>query len=230
MNTANPPAGDIGGFAERVSAYMPTLLAGLLVLVAGVAIGWVVKRVVVRLLIWLRLDLLGGRFGWRAALGRGDTRAALYNLAGSAAMAVVVLVFLDNALEIWGLAVLSRMADRLVVSLPNVGVALLVVAIGVFVARLAAERVEDLLEEEEFPRARLAAGVCRGFLLILTGALALWQLDFARQIVLAAFLILFGAIGVAAALAFGLGSARAVASGWQAFLPKLEKERKEKKE
>ncbi len=224
MTIARQPTGEIAGFADRVSAYMPTLFAGLLVLAAGVALGWVVKRVVVRILIWLRLDRLGGRFGWRAALGRGDTRAALYNLAGSAAMLVILLLFLDNALEIWGLTVLSRMADRVAVSLPNIGLALLVVVIGVLVARMAGERTEDLLEEEEFPRARLVGALVRGLLLTLSGALALWQLGFAQQIVLAAFLILFGAIGIAFALAVGLGSARAVAAGWEALLRKRNKE------
>ena len=220
MTIGRQPTGEIAGFAERVSAYLPTLFAGLLVLAAGVVVGWVVKRVIVRILIWLRLDRLSGRFGWRAALGRGDTRAALYSLAGTAAMIVVVLLFLENALEIWGLTVLSRMADRVMVSLPEIGLALLVVVVGVLVARMAGERIEDLLEEEEFRRARLAGAICRSVLLTLTGALALWQLGFARQIVLAAFLILFGAIGVAFALAVGLGSAQAVRKAWDALFEK----------
>jgi len=223
MSNAGQPTMEIGGFADRVVAYMPTLLAGLLVLCAGVFLGWVVKRGVVRVLIWLRLDRLGGRVGWRVALGRGDTRAALYNLAGAAAMTVVVLLFLDNALDIWGLSVLSRMADRVVLALPDVGLALLVVIAGVLVARLAGERVEDLFEMEEFAHARLAGWTCRSLLLVLTGALALWQIGFARQIVLAAFLILFGAMGVAFALAVGLGSARAVGVGWDSLLERRRK-------
>ena len=51
-------------------------------------------------------------------------------------------------------------------------------------------------------------------------ALGLWQLNFAREIVLAAFLIGFGAIGVAFAMAVGLGSARAVQGGWDALFKK----------
>ncbi len=223
MTNAGQPTGWIAGFVDRVLVYLPTLLAGLLVLCAGVAIGWVAKRAVVRVLIWLRLDRLGGRVGWRAALGRGDTRAALYNLAGAAVMAVVVLIFLDNALEIMGLTVLSRMADRVVLALPDLGLALLVVIAGLIVARLAGERVEDLFEIEEFAHARLAGSVCRSVLLVLTGALALWQIGFARQIVLAAFLILFGAIGIAFALSVGLGSARAVGAGWEALFQRRKK-------
>ncbi|MEO8433127.1 MAG: hypothetical protein ABI592_16610 [Acidobacteriota bacterium] len=224
MTIERQPTEEIAGFADRVSAYLPTLFAGLLVLAAGAVVGWIVKRVVVRILIWLRLDRLGGRLGWRAALGRGDTRAALYNLAGNTAMMVVLLLFLDNALVIWGLTVLSRMIERIVISLPNIGLAVLVVVLGVLVARMASQRVEDALEQEEIPYARLAGGICRALLLTVTGALALWQLGFARQIVLAGFLVFFGAIGVAFALAAGLGSARAMSAGWEALFRKRKRE------
>lgn len=71
------------------------------------AAGWVLKRAVIRALIWLRLDRLGGNIGWRAAFGKGNVRAALYNLVGSIAMMIIVLLFLDNALDIWGLTVRS---------------------------------------------------------------------------------------------------------------------------
>ena len=81
-----------------------------------------------------------------------------------------------------------------------------------------ADRAEDALEEEEIAYARLIGEDIKGALLAVVGALALWQLDFARQIVLAAFLIAFGAIGVAFALAVGLGSAHAIQRGWEALL------------
>ena len=57
-------------------------------------------------------------------------------------------------------------------------------------------------------------------LLAVTIALSLWQLNFAREIVFAAFLIGFGAIGVAFAMAVGLGSAKAIQSGWETLFNK----------
>jgi hypothetical protein len=51
-------------------------------------------------------------------------------------------------------------------------------------------------------------------------ALALWQAAFAREIVLAAFLISFGAIGVAFAVAVGLGSAKAIQRVWEGLFEK----------
>ena len=54
----------------------------------------------------------------------------------------------------------------------------------------------------------------------MVAALALWELDFARQIVLSGFLVAFGSMGVAFALCVGLGSARAVQRGWDEFFEK----------
>jgi Mechanosensitive ion channel, conserved TM helix len=202
-------------FADRFWSYLPTLAGGLFVLGVGVLLGWVAKRAVVRVLVWLRLDRLGGRVGWRTAFAKGDVRAALYDLVGGLAMTVVVLVFLDNAFQIWGLAVLSRMIDGAVVYLPNLGIVALIVVVGLLLSNIVSQRAAAALEEEGFEHATLAARILKGVLLSLVGALALWQLSFARQIILGAFLIGFAAVGLAFALSVGIGGARAIQSGMQ---------------
>ncbi len=196
---------------RQVSDYMPTLLAGLVVLLAGAAAGWLLKRATVRVLLLLRLDRLGGgRSAWRSALGKGDVRAALYSLAGTVAGAILFLVFVDNALEIWGLTVLARLVDQVIFYLPTLGLAILISWVGIAFSNVLARRVEKLLIEERVPRTALLVGLARTAFLSVVAALAMWELDFAREIVLAAFLIGFGAIGVAFALGVGIGSARAI--------------------
>jgi hypothetical protein len=215
-----PVTEPLAGLIQRFTDYVPTLAAGALVLALGLVLGWVAKRAVVRILIWLRLDRLAGRVGWRSAFGKGDVRAALYELLGTVAFVLVVLVFLDNALIIWGLAVLSRLMDNIVFSLPRLGLAAIVVAIGIAIANAVAERTEAALEEEEIAHARLLARGLKAMLLAVAAALALWELDFARQIVLAGFVIGFGAMGIAFALSVGLGSSRAIQKGWEALFEK----------
>jgi hypothetical protein len=224
--TASPPSaqttteGPLAEFFRRLTDFLPDLAAGLFVLAVGIVIGWLVKRLVVRVLVWLRLDRLGGRLAWRAAFGKGDVRAALYNLVGTAAMILVVLVFLDDALRIWGLVALSEMIGRLIVYAPNLLFVALIVGAGVLLANLLARRVEDALEEEGFAHPRFVARIFKSALLAVVGALALWQLDLAREIVLAAFLIAFGAVGVAFALAVGLGSAKPMQRVWESLFKK----------
>jgi hypothetical protein len=215
-----PMTEPLAGLIRRFTDYLPTLAAGLLVLGLGFAVGWVAKRALVRILVWLRLDRLAGRVGWRSAFGKGDFRAALYDLVGTLAFVLVVLVFLDNALTIWGLAVLSRMIDSFVVALPRLALAALVVGVGFAVASAASARAENALEEEEVGYARLLAKGLKAVLLAVVAALALWELNFARQIVLSGFVIAFGAMGLAFALSVGLGSARAIQRGWEELFEK----------
>lgn len=201
-------------FLRRLSEYLPSLTAGLLVLALGLVVGWIVKRAVIRVLIWLRIDRLGERMGWRAAFGKGDVRAAMYDLAGNLSMVLVILVFLDNALEILQLSVLSRMIDDVVFYLPNLLLVALIVIVGGLVAHVSGARVARALAEEGVARARLLGKTFKGILLLLVGALALWQLDLGRQIVLTGFAVIFGALGVAFAIAVGLGSVKAIGRVW----------------
>ncbi len=207
--------GPIEQFTAQVSDYLPTLAAGLVVLALGFALGWVVKRAVIRLLTWLRLDRLASQRGWRSAFGKGDVRAALATGIGDLVGLIILLVFLDDALQIWGLTVMSRSLDRVLVYLPNLALVAVIVGVGMLLANSLAQRVEEALDEEEFTHARLVAKVFKGTLLAIVGALGMWQLGLARQIVFAAFLIAFGAIGVAFALAVGLGSGKAMQRAWE---------------
>lgn len=208
--TQLPATGTLAEFQSRLAEYLPTLAAGLVVLALGVGVGWLAKRAIVRALVWLRLDRLGGRQSWRAAFAKGDVRSALYDKVGNVVMTLVLLVFLDNALQIWRLDVLSRLVDRFLVYLPNLAMVVVIAGLGMLLANTVGDRVEEALEEEGMARARLVAKTCKAALWTVVAALALWELDFAREIVLAAFLIGFGAVGVAFALSVGIGSSRAV--------------------
>jgi hypothetical protein len=206
--------------ARQFSAYLPTFAAGFLVLLLGVTVGWLVKRTIVRLLLWLRLDRLAGRTGWRTALGKGDVRAALYNVVGSIGMGLVILLFADDALRRWGLQAPSRFIAALLGYLPNLSLGTVITLAGVIIANALGARVEGALREEGLVRARLLARTFKGTLLFVVGALAMWELQFAREIVLGGFLIAFGSLGVAFALAVGLGSAKAIQQGWEAMFAK----------
>ncbi len=199
--------------SQRFTDYLPTLFGGMVVLALGLAAGWVAKRAVIRILIWLRLDRLGGRYGWRAAFGKGDVRAALYEVSGTVVMVLIGLVFLEEALKIWQLTGLADVIDRLILYVPNLALVGLILGVGWWLTGTFARRVEEALEDEGVAKAPLLAKTLRASLLAIVIALALWQLNLAREIVFAAFLIAFGAMGVAFAVAVGLGAAKAVHRG-----------------
>lgn len=224
MQTAQGPLAEL---STRFTNYLPTLAAGLVVVVVGLVVGWLAKRTIIAFLIWTRLDRLGGPTSWRSALAKADVRAALYEGIGSIVWAVVALIFLDNALQIWGLAVLASVADRIIAYLPSMAVAGVIVGIGLLIATSVGEGVEDALAEAGLASPRLLGSIAKSAVLAIVAALAIWELNFARQIVMGAFLIGFGSIGVAFALAVGMGSSQAIREAWQQMFDKQQSQKKE---
>jgi hypothetical protein len=110
----------------NIVGYLPTLLAGLIVLVLGGIVAWVVSRLVVRILILLRLDRVIVRFGWGRALDKGDVRHSLFGLVGMILGFLVFLVFLENAVVLWKLTVLSQLLERIIILIPQLMVATLI--------------------------------------------------------------------------------------------------------
>jgi len=211
----NKPFESVRELMNSVAAYLPTLLAGLVVLLLGLVAGWIASRVLVRLLIFMRLDRVTARLGWTDALNKGDVRHSLFESFGTLLGILIFLIFFENALLIWRLTVLSQLLDKVVLLIPDLVTAVIILLAGWGVAAGVARGVQRALNHEEFERARLAARFVRWAILVTTTAIVLVQLNIAVVIVTGAFLIVFGALALCAVLAFGLGSKRAVELMWE---------------
>jgi hypothetical protein len=225
------PLESVRDVMTNVVGYLPMLLAGLIVLLLGAVVAWVVAKLTVRILIFLRLDRVITRLGWGRALEAGDVRHSLFRLAGTVLGLLVFLVFLDNAVVIWRLTVLSQLLEKLVRLIPQLMTGAIVLLVGWGVAAAVSRAVQRALYQEEFERARLVGRIVRAAIQVLATAVALVELDIAVGIVTGACLIAFGALALGFALAFGLGSRRAVEIMWEKRLtpPREKPEPKEQK-
>ena len=214
----------------NVVGYLPTLLAGFIVMMIGLAVAWIAAKLVVRILIFLRLDRVIVRLGWGRALEKGDVRHSLFGLVGTVVGVLLFLVFLDNAVVIWKLTVLSQLLEKLVRLIPQLITAAIILLIGWGVATAVSRAVLRTLYQEEFERARLVARIVHAAVLVFASAVALVELDIAVAIVTGAFLIAFGALALSAVLAFGLGSKRAVEMMWEERFRRRDEEREKEAE
>jgi hypothetical protein len=208
----------------RVIDFLPALIAGFLVLLVGLLLAWITARVVSRLLILLRIHHVAERLRWGGALRKGDVRHTVISLLGSAAGTLVFLVFLDKALGLWGLTVLSQLLERLVFLVPALIVCLFIVIIGLVIGAMVERGVRHALYEEEVVRASLISRLVRAGILVFAVSIALMQLGLATELVKLAFAITFGALALSFVLAFGLGSRRAVELMWEEVLQRPRKE------
>lgn len=198
--------------------FLPTILAGLLVLLLGLLVAWAASQLLVRLLMLMRLDRVMARLRWTSALESADARHALFKLVGTLLGIFIFMVFLANALMIWHLTVLSDLFTRVLLRIPEIVAAGLILLVGWALANLAMRAVLQLLYREQVAQARLVATLVRWAILVTAFAAALVELQVAVTIVTGAYLITFGMVALCVALAVGLGSRRGIELMWERYL------------
>lgn len=188
----------------QVFQYVPLLLGALVILFAGYLLAKLLERVTDRVLTRIGLNRWleqGGvmdaveRTGWRARPSR-----VFANLIFWFVMFAVILVA-ANAL---GLNALADLFSELVSYIPSLIAAVVIVLVGIVLG----DFVEGLIRASAgaLHGGTTMARVGRGSVVVLAIFMALQTLGIAPDIVTTAFAILFGAVALAMALAFGLGN------------------------
>jgi hypothetical protein len=200
----------IGRFFSQVVDYLPSLAAGLLLVLVGLLAAWFVKRVTVQILLMLRPHRLLHGFRWARGLGRTDVRLSLYNVLGDLVGFVIFLVFLNAAFAAMRLSVVSALVEKAVLVVPRVLVSLAVFGFGAMLSLAAGTTVRRALQREGVPRPGLIATFVRGALLLLFGGMALEQLDVAREVVVIGFTIIYLTLATLTVVALAVGGNTAV--------------------
>lgn len=182
MNTN--PQNPFLDLSQTVLAYLPSLLAGVVLLFVGWAAGWIAKRIVIQLLVVLRFE----RFvRWRRELSKADIRYGLYNFLGNLVFLLVFLVFLYSALDVMKLAVLSQLIQNSVLFVPRLLLALVIFGVGWLLASRASRAVFSALIKENVPQYSLIARFIKFIVVLFFSAMALVELEIATQIVIIGF-------------------------------------------
>ena len=179
----------------KVINFLPSILGGLLWLLAGWLVAWLVKRIVIQLSVIFRLHRYLPRMQWRKALAKADVRRALYNFLGNLAFAAVFLVFLYSALSALKLTVLSHLLEQTIFFVPRFIGSLIIFAVGFFLSTRISVAVHMAVLREGIPRASLIGRFVKAALLVFFSAMALTELGFARQIIIIGFAVSFATLG-----------------------------------
>ncbi len=181
---------------EQIIAYLPSLLAGIVLVLVGWVLGWFAKRIIIQLSLILRLDRFLIRSRWRDDFSKGDVRFGFYNFLGNIVFWIVFLIFFDNALSAWKLTVLSGLLERGILYLPKVIIALAIFGVGWLISSWASRSIFRALKRESIPRPTLISRFSKAVLLLLFSTMALVELDVAREIVLIGFATIFITLGI----------------------------------
>lgn len=184
--------------------FMPRLLAALFMLVVGFVVATALRALTRRALQWLRFNALMERTGARQFL----QHARLHEpdrLVASLVFWLTWIVLVLAVLQTLGIGAVDALTRDFVHYLPKLFSAVLILVLGSFLSIVAWRASLLAAVNARVPAPKLVAALARVVVVLAAVAMALEQLAIGRQVILAAFVISFGALMLALALAFGLG-------------------------
>lgn len=192
-------------FWTQLAAFVPQLLAALVLLFLGWILANVVRSAVGKILDTLKFDELGKKTGIEAFMRQGNIDLTLSRLIANLIYWIILLVVIVTVANSLGLTTVAELFNKVVFYLPNIIVAVLVLVFGVLVARFINRLVFAYLNNMGVEGALTLSTLAEYAVIIFVVFVALEQLQIGTHLLTSAFQIGFGAIGLAFALAFGLG-------------------------
>lgn len=192
-------------FWTQLAGFVPQLLAALLLLFVGWLLANLARTGVIKLLDLLRFDSLAEKTGIEAFLKQGNLDLSLSRLMAKLVYWIIIFIVVVTVANSLGLHMVAELFNKVVFYLPNIIVAILVLVFGVLVARFINRMVFAYLNNIGVQGALTLSTLSEYAVIVFVIFVALEQLEIGTNLLTAAFQIGFGAIGLAFALAFGLG-------------------------
>jgi len=192
-------------FWGQIALFMPKLLAALLLLLAGWLLARLLRAGVKRGLVALGFSRMAEKSGLEALVKQGGVDLSLAGIIAGAIYWLVLLVVAVSAANSLGLDSVASLANKVILYLPKVVVAILILVFGTLFARVVNRVVFAWLNNAKFPGALSVSTSSEYAVQIFALFLALEQMEIGTTLLTVAFAIVFGGIVFALALAFGLG-------------------------
>ena len=218
MDQVNLIMDSVNTYFVEIGRFLPKFTGALIVLVLGWLIAKASRWTIVRGLKLVQFNVVTEKAGVDGFLKNGGSRMTTIDVLGVLGYWLIILVTLLTAFNALGLGVVSELLRRVALFVPNVIVAVLMVAIGLYFARLLAESVVTYSKNVGLVDADLLGRITRYAIMAFVVILALAQMDVGGEILKNAFYIAFGAACFGAALAFGLGSQKQAGEMLERFM------------
>jgi hypothetical protein len=190
-------------------AFLPGLLAMLVILAAGLLLAKLIEFVLARFLTAVKFDKWSDRMGFTTLMRKGDLWSKPSRIGGRIVFWMLSIVTLMVSVSALKVAAIDQMVVQFFGYLPRLFSAAILLIIGYIVSSFVSRAALIAAANSGFHYAKLLAEAVRALLTVLIIAMVMEQLQIAPSIVLAAFSIVFGGIVAALAIAFGVGGIEA---------------------
>lgn len=209
--------------ADQVGALLPKIAGFILIVIIGWLISKLFSLAIKKLLRLVRLNVLSEKSGIEAFLKRGGIKRTLVEILGGVIYWFFLLITFIIAFDSVGLTAVSDLLNRILLYIPNVFVAVIIMVIGFYLAKLVSTSVRVFAGNLGVGRPNVVAQGTNYVVLFFVFTIVLEQLGIAREIVTNAFTIVLGTLGLGIAIAIGLGSKDFVVELWKKYGQKQKK-------
>ena len=186
-------------------AFLPNLLAMLVILIMGILLARILRAILVRFLKAINFDSWSDRMGVTTLLRKGDLWSKPSLALGAIFFWIQIIVVLMAGMSALRISAIDQLVAQFFMYLPRAFSAVLILIVGYVLAGFLSRAVLIAAVNSGYHYAKLLAEAIRLLLTVLIMAMVLEQLQVAPSIVLAAFSIIFGGIVAALAISFGVG-------------------------
>jgi hypothetical protein len=189
----------------QITTYLPSLLAALALILTAYLIAVSIRWVIYRIFKGLTIDKFLRQSGVAFMIDRSGRLRATRLVAETTYWAILVIGFLMG-LSVFNTDLTTQTIQGFVFLLPKLVVAGLILLAGMWLSQYLGRSLLVWAVSEELPSPRRLAAVTRLLIMFVAVVVAADQLNFARNVFLAAFIILVSGAVLTASLAIGLNA------------------------
>ncbi|MEK7335042.1 MAG: hypothetical protein AAB222_06945 [Candidatus Binatota bacterium] len=205
MNIVATVTGAWNAFATKVGAFLPDLFAAIIILFLGWIGCNIARKVAVRLLKVCQFDVLADRSGLNQALARGGVKQTPTEILGLLIFWFLFLVVIVATLDALGLPGVTETLNTIFLYIPKVVAAIVMLILGLYLANFIETVTRTSCANAGLQQADSIGQVAYYATVVFIIAGILEILEIATEIVVWAFILIFGSVCLALAIAFGLG-------------------------
>jgi hypothetical protein len=194
-----------GQIVDQMANFLPGVVISLILILTTFLAALLARVLLMRALRGLDFDRRADQWGLTSTMAL-PTQTSLSQTVARVVYWTILILGLLVSLTALNATIPSRLALSVLEYLPNLLAALMILVVGVFVARFLARSVLIGAVNMQIQSARLVSLAVKWLVLLVAVAMALDHLGIGRSILLLAFSIFFGGVVFAAALAVGLGA------------------------
>jgi small-conductance mechanosensitive channel len=209
---------------HMIADFLPRFVVMLIIIVLGLVVAFLLKHVLRAILRLTKLDRVSEATGASRIL-RLAHLPSMTVLLSRTIFWVTWFGFILIGLSVLGVAGLQEQISRLFEFLPEVFIGILILFLGLMTANFLSRTALLAAVNAGYPSPRILSWSIRFVIWILAISMTLEELGVARQTVISAFSIIFGALMLGLAIAFGLGGQDLARKSLEKYLGDTKKEK-----